>query len=86
MELKGELLRKRYFLIDLGKEWNILPVLEKDLFRTFNAKWRFRKDPYFIFLTDQFQKEFVSAYLNKHYPSVKIVSVSGTIRKLKSHM
>ncbi len=84
--MKGEVLRKRYFLLSLENNWDSLKQVERDLFRTFHAKSKFREYPYYIFLTDQFQKNFVSGYIKEHYPFVRIVSVSGTIKKLKSLM
>ncbi len=84
--MKGELLRKRYFLLSLKQNWSEVDALEKDLYRTFKARSRFKSYPHLIILTDQFQKDFLSKYIERHYPSVEIVSVSGTIKKLKEKM
>lgn len=83
--MKGELLRKRYFLL-LTNAKEELVSLEQELYGTFRAKSKFREFPYLIVLTDQFQKEHVSHYIEKNFPNVKIVGVSGTIKKLKTEM
>lgn len=82
--MKGELLRKRYFLIVINERSFQLNKMEADLRNSFNVKFRFINLPYVIFLTDQFQKSYVSEYISRHYPEVSIISVSGTMKKLKS--
>lgn len=82
--LKGQVLRKRYFLIRIDDRSIPFKRLEDDLRKSFNIRFKSIDLPYAIFLTDQFNKDFVSRYIQKYYPSIAIVSVSGTIRKLKS--
>jgi len=84
--LKGNVLRKRYFLLRFENCGERRRSVEQDLYRTFAAKIKYRDPEFTIVLTDQFQKDFVARYIMKHYSCVDIISVSGTIRKLKRIM
>jgi hypothetical protein len=84
-KVKGSIYRKRYVLVyaDTGPEK--AKSMEKQLFRLFRCKRKYHEHPYLIFLTNQFQREDVVAFINRD-PSFRTLTVSGTIRKCKKVM
>ncbi|MEM0155773.1 MAG: hypothetical protein QW597_04120 [Thermoplasmataceae archaeon] len=81
--MKGSPYRKRYFLLQHNEMDQFLKTLADDLFHSFRCRLRFNEGQYAIFLTDQFRKLELSEYMSEYYGDVRIVTVSGTIRKCK---
>jgi hypothetical protein len=63
-----------------------LKTMADDLFHSFKCKLKFNEGQYAIFLTDQFRKPRLSEYMSEYYGDVRIVTVSGTVRKCKRVM
>ncbi|MGP6220177.1 hypothetical protein [Caldiplasma sukawensis] len=77
--MKGSPFRKRYILIyKHPKEER----MRRDVFRIFGAKKKYDDGKYVIYLTDQFLKEGVLAFVRREYGPVTIYT-SGTIKKCK---
>lgn len=65
---------------------HLLKTMADDLFRSVKCRLKFSEDEYSIFLTDQFRKPNVSEFISTYYDDVRIVTVSGTMRKCKKVM
>lgn len=77
--MKGSQFRKRYILIYKHENED---RMRKDVFRIFGAKKKYDDGKYVIYLTDQFLKEGVIAFIKREYGPVTIYT-SGTIKKCK---
>lgn len=84
-QVKGSIYRKRYVLVcsDLPQD---LRRLENELYRIYRSRKKYHEENYAIFLTDQFYKDGLTEFITKKFPTVGIVTVSGTIRKCKTVM
>lgn len=62
----------------------LLPLIEKELFRTFRSKRKFIQGNYAIFLTNQFYKQQFIDEIRNRFKDVETVVTSGTIKKCKA--
>ena len=80
--MKGSPYRKRYILVEFS-EMKSADYLSVECRRIFNTREKFRNRSFIIIKTDQFLKDQVCSYISNRIKGVKIITVSGTIRKCK---
>lgn len=85
MLLKGSPIRRRYILLQVGSEAVLQEAMSRAYHR-YRCRTRFTSGNYGIVLTDQFHKEAVCDFLESSFPNLRIITVSGTIRKCKKMM
>lgn len=61
----------------------VLPAMERELSRVFKARRRHVAGSYAVFLTSQYQKDQLIAFVKEKFRDVDTLVTSGTIRKCK---
>ncbi len=83
--MKGSPYRKRYVLIEFS-EMKSADYLSMECRRIFNTREKFRDSSFIIVKTDQFLKDQLCTFVEQRIKGVKIITVSGTIKKCKRKM
>ncbi len=83
--MKGSPYRKRYILIQFADPRSC-DYLSSETRRIFNTREKFRNETFIIVKTDQFLKEQVCNFIEQKINGVRIITVSGTIKKCKTNV
>ncbi len=83
--MKGSPYRKRYILIEFS-EMKSADYLSMECRRIFNTREKYRDRSFIIIKTDQFLKDQVCTFVEQRIRGVRIITVSGTIKKCKRTM
>jgi uncharacterized protein (DUF1330 family) len=79
--LKGSVIRKRYVLVlwESGAEKN-----DRYIYNSYQVKRKYRNNNFSILMCNQMNKNTICDIIEKR--GGKVIAVSGTIKKCKSHM